>query len=733
MTDKLLTIAIVGNPNVGKTEVFNALTGKSSITGNYPGVTVERKHGRMRIGAREAELIDLPGTYSLAARSPDEMIVVDVLLNQQPGEKPIDAVLVVVDASNLERNLYLVSQLQEIGLPLAIALNMMDVAGRRGLTLDCDQLARTMGGPVVPLCAHKRKGIAELRDALDRVTQPGYRPALVPAALPAAVNEQVANLESYLHAREQELGRRVQRPEVLRVLIDANGYAQQRLWKRLGHDFNEHLDTYRRESRNGVSLPAMEARARYGWAREVVAAGVRRPGVRVITRSERIDHVLTHRVFGTMIFAALMLVMFQAIYTWAGPIMDLIDGAFSGLGEAVSAWLPEGVLQSLVVDGIIAGVGSVIIFLPQILILTLFVALLEDCGYMARAAFLMDKLFSWCGLSGQSFIPMLSSFACAIPGILATRTIHERRDRFATILVAPLMSCSARLPIYVVIIGAFIPATPVIGNTLNLQGVTLFLMYFLGIAVAIPVAFILKRTLFRGDRPPFLLELPSYKVPQPRTVLLKVYNQGGEFLKRAGTVIFAITVIVWALAYFPRSVQVAEDFEQERQVLMASAVDGPELEAALSELSEAEQSAYLKDSFLGRAGRLVEPVVQPLGWDWRLGTAAIASFPAREISLATLGTLFNLGQADDASQTLHQSLLTAKRPDGSLLFTIPVALSFMVFFALCCQCGATLATIKRETAAWRWPLLAFSYMSVLAYLAALLVYHAGNALGLGGG
>jgi ferrous iron transport protein B len=732
MTDSLLTIAIVGNPNVGKTELFNALTGKSSITGNYPGVTVERKHGRMRLGDREADLIDLPGTYSLAARSPDEMIVVDVLLNQQPGEKPIDAVLVVVDASNLERNLYLVSQLQEIGLPLVIALNMMDVAHRRGLKLDCERLSKTMGGPVVPLCAHKRKGIAELRVALDAVTRKEYRAALFPATLPDAVNEQLVKLENYLHTNEKRLGRRIQRPEVLRVLIDANGYAQQRLWKRLGPGFGEHLEAYRHASRNGVTLPAMEARARYSWAREVVAAGVNRPGVRVVTRSERIDHILTHRVFGTVIFAALMMVVFQAIYTWAGPVMGLIDSTFAGLGALVSNVLPEGVLQSLVVDGIIAGVGSVIIFLPQILILTLFVALLEDCGYMARAAFLMDKLFSWCGLSGQSFIPMLSSFACAIPGIMATRTIHERRDRFATILVAPLMSCSARLPIYVVIIGAFIPATPVVGDALDLQGVTLFLMYFLGIATAIPVAFVLKRTIFRGDRPPFLLELPSYKVPQPRTVLLKVYNQGSEFLKRAGTVIFAIAVIVWALAYFPHTPRVAEEFAIERAALVAE-LGGPQLELALGALSEAEQSAYLKQSFLGRAGHFVEPVVQPLGWDWRIGTAAIASFPAREISLATLGTLFNLGQAEDASQSLHEALISAKRPDGSRLFTIPVALSVMVFFALCCQCGATLVTIKRETAAWRWPLLAFTYMSVLAYVGAFVVYHVGTAMGLGGG
>jgi ferrous iron transport protein B len=395
--------------------------------------------------------------------------------------------------------------------------------------------------------------------------------------------------------------------------------------------------------------------------------------------------------------------------------------------------LPEGALQSLLVNGVIKGAGSVLVFIPQILILTLFVALLEDCGYMARAAFLMDKLLSRCGLSGQSFIPLLSSFACAIPGIMATRTIANRRDRFATILVAPLMSCSARLPVYAVMIGAFIPSRRLLGGLIGLQGVTLFGMYCLGIMLAVPIAWLLKRTLLRGETPPFLLELPSYKLPQWGTVLRKVYSQGKEFVWRAGTIIFAISVVVWALAYFPHPSAIAKQFDLQREQVARASMPDEQRRSALDTLDAQESGALLQHSYFGRLGHAVEPLVKPLGWDWRIGMAAIASFPAREVVVATMGTIFSLGSdVDETSDSLRSVLRDAKRPDGSKLFSVPVALSIMVFFALCCQCGATLAIIRRETRSYRWPLLAFSYMTTLAYLGAFTVYQVTTWLGWGG-
>ena len=413
--------------------------------------------------------------------------------------------------------------------------------------------------------------------------------------------------------------------------------------------------------------------------------------------------------------------------------MDMIDALFASLGNLAAGVLPAGMLQSLVVDGAIAGIGSVVIFLPQILFLSFFVAVLEDCGYMARAAFLMDKLFSWCGLSGQSFIPMLSSFACAIPGIMATRTIENRRDRFTTMMVAPLMSCSARLPVYVIMIGAFVPARPVLGGLFGLQGLTLFLMYMLGIAVALPTALILKKTVFRGEPPPFVLELPSYKKPQLRTTTLKVYFQGREFMYRAGTTIFAVAVIVWALAYFPHSASITEQFEVSRQALNDSGMAAGALEEALDALGKEEGSTHLENSFLGRMGHGIEAVVAPMGWDWRIGTAVIASFPAREIIVATLGIIFNMGdEQDETSMGLREALQEATTSSGAPLFNLPVALSVMVFFALCMQCAATLVMIRRETATWRWPVYTFSYMTILAYIAATATFHLTTWLGWGG-
>lgn len=725
-------VAVVGNPNVGKTTLFNALTGLSQVTGNYPGVTVERKAGQMKAGGCTAQLIDLPGTYSLAARSPDEMIVVDVLLGQQAGERPVDAVLAVVDATNLERNLYLVSQIKELGKPVVIALNMTDLAEKRQIVVDADTLSREIGAPVVPICAHKRIGIDALKQAVIEAVCRGRSETADGPEYPPALIEEVKTLERDLNARRDTLGRSIHNMEAFRLLIDRDGYAEQRLKHRVPELLGAPLDERRKRVGLNGSLAAVEARSRYAWIRRIVAAGVRKPSTRVMTASDKIDAYLTHKVYGTILFALLMATVFQAIFAWASPLMDLVDATFGALGGWAGGLMSDGVLKSLVVDGIIAGVGSVVIFIPQILILTLFVAILEDCGYMARAAFLMDRLLSKCGLSGQSFIPLLSSFACAIPGIMATRTIANRRDRFATILVAPLMSCSARLPVYSIMIAAFIPAHKVAGGLVGLQGLTLFLMYCIGIVIAIPVAWVVKRTVLKGDTPPFLLELPSYKLPQWGTVGRKVYTQGKEFLWRAGTIILSISIVVWALSYFPHSQSVTQEFEQKRAALEHVVMSEPEREAALNAIDNEESGAHIHNSYLAAMGHAIEPVVRPLGWDWRIGMAALSSFPAREVVIATMGTIFYIGgDVDESSDNLRTVLQSVERPDGTRLFSIPVALSVMVFFALCCQCGATLAIIRRETRSIRWPAFTFAYMTVLAYVGAMATYHATTWLGWG--
>jgi ferrous iron transport protein B len=483
-----------------------------------------------------------------------------------------------------------------------------------------------------------------------------------------------------------------------------------------------------------MPVPAVEAIARYDWVGQVVKGSVKRPAEHQGTLSDRIDAVLTHKVWGTLLFIAAMAVLFSSIFILAVPVMDFIDGLVGALAGWVESHMSEGPLRSLLADGIIGGVGAVVIFLPQILILFLFIAVLEDCGYMARAAFLMDRLMACVGLSGKSFIPLLSSFACAVPGIMATRVIENRRDRLATILIAPLMSCSARLPVYVILIGAFVPAQYYLGGIVGLQGLVLLGMYAVGTIVAIGVAWVLKKTLLRGETPPFVMELPSYKLPSLRVVAYRMAERGWAFLARAGTVIFAVTIVIWALAYYPRSeARVAADIAAQRAAVQNDA-------AALAEFDNPEHLQPLADSlhqrysFLGRAGQWIEPVVRPLGWDWRIGAAAIASFPAREVVMGVLGVIYQLGPdvdvGSEGDQYRLQSQLKAARWDdtGEPVYNLPVALSIMVFFALCAQCAATLAVIRRETNSWRWPAFTFLYMTTLAYFGALLTYQIGIRL-----
>ena len=730
------TVAVIGNPNTGKTTLFNALTGLMQRTGNFPGVTVEKKVGTLRLKERVVDLIDLPGTYSLAATSPDEIVATDVLLGQQEGARLPNAVIVVADASNLERNLYLVTQVLEFGLPVVLALNMADLAERKGIEIDIAALRRELGCQVVTTVANKGGGLEDLKHALEKALDGTAPPATFEIEFGADISKAVQRLLDFVASHRKQLARPVHRVEALRVLLDQGGEAERRTVAFFGDELQPLLKQLRGSlSESGVELAVVESEARYAKIGEIVDSAVQYgETTTALTLSDRVDRWLMHPITGMTVFIALMALVFQAIFSWAVPFMDMIDGAFGWLGEQVAAVVPAGALQSLLVDGVVAGVGSVLIFLPQIAILFGFIAILEDCGYMARAAFLMDRLMSWVGLSGRSFVPMLSSFACAVPGIMASRVIENRRDRFATILIAPLMSCSARLPVYTIMIAAFIPAQKWLGGWFGLQGFVLLCMYTIGIVVAIPVAWILKKTLLKGETPPFVMEMPAYKVPDWKTVGLRMYDRSRAFLVRAGTIIFAVAIVVWGLAYFPRPQSIADAYAERATALetefQRQTISSAEYEEALQLLGEEEAGAYLRQSILGRMGQFVEPVVKPLGWDWRIGMATIASFPAREVIIATLGTIYNLGaDEDEESESLRSAMKAATWPDGRPVFTPLVAISVMVFFALCCQCAATLAVIRRETGSWGWPTLTFVYMTVLAYLGALITYQGGQLLG----
>jgi ferrous iron transport protein B len=704
-------VVTIGNPNTGKSTVFNALTGLRQRVGNYPGVTVEKTLGTMRLPIGEVMLVDLPGTYSLSAQSPDEMVAVDVLQGQMSDIGLPDAVLLVADAANLRRNLFLASQVLELGLPVVIALNMADVAARKTIAIDAGALEEALEARVVPLIASEGIGFDALREALDATLRDPRAPAIrvVPEFREAALDL----------AAELNVNGRDYRPyELERALIDVGGYAEQRLLAREGAGVRERLAELRLAIGKGRNLATLEARDRYGWIARVLE-GVERRGEAASTLSDRIDRVVNHPLIGSLLFILVMAVVFQSVFAWALPLMDAIDAGAAAGARYLSERLPPGALSSLATDGVIAGVGSVVIFLPQIVILFAFIILLEDTGYMARAAFLMDRLMRWCGLSGQSFIPMLSSFACAVPGIMGTRVIGNPRDRIATILAAPFMTCSARLPVYALLIAAFIPRTGHLGGLVNLQGLVLLGLYLLGIVGGVATAFLLKRTVLRGPTPAFLMEMPDYRLPSLRSMLYKLWARARIFLTRAGTVIFSVAVIVWALAYFPRTEPPAMVSPAH-----AEAGGGP---AARTEIERQVAAWQLEQSYLGTIGKFVAPVFAPLGWDWKVSSAVIASFPAREVVIAVLGTVYAVGDdVDAADESLVNRIKQSTHADGRPVFTVAMAVGLMLFYAFCLQCASTVAIMRRETNSWRWPIFAWCYMTGLGYLFALLCFQLGS-------
>ncbi|MGY4497175.1 ferrous iron transport protein B [Bradyrhizobium sp. GM24.11] len=619
----LLHLALVGTPNSGKTSLFNALTGSRQKVANYPGVTVERKEGFFVTPlGRQVSVVDLPGTYSLRGRSPDEEITRDFVLGKASGETVPDLVLCVADSTNLRLTIRLLLELKRTGRPMILVLNMFDIASRRGISVDVERLAKELGVPVVTSIAVRKGGTADLLTLTDEIS--------AKLAAEPAENSWRALSVAELRATQREADR---------IISDC------------------------------VSLPS-------------------RPD----TWTARIDAVVLHPVGGLVVLALILFVMFQAVFAWAQPLMELLQSGFDALGDFVHATLPGGLLQSFLQNGVISGVGSVIVFLPQIIIIFLFILLLEDFGYMARAAFLMDRIMGGAGLHGRAFIPLLSSFACAIPGIMATRVIDNKRDRLTTILIAPLMTCSARIPVYTLIISAFIPAKDVWGF-INLQGLVMFGLYAAGIVSALAVSFLIKFFMLRDYAPaPFMLELPDYKMPRLKSIAIGIFTRAKMFLQRAGTTIFSMMVLIWFLASFPQPPAGATE---------------PAIDFSLAAI----------------IGKALEPLLAPVGFNWQIAVALIPGMAAREVAVAALGTVYAIEGGKEAAEQIGQVLATK--------WSLATALSMLAWYIFAPQCASTLAVIRRETGSWGWMAATFAYMLVLAYAASLLTYNVAVALGAG--
>jgi len=701
-------VLLVGNPNTGKTTLFNRLTGQNARIGNYPGVTVERRSGFSRLdGNRSVEVVDLPGTYSLSARSAEEQIALWAVLGQGEYPKP-DLCVFVADATQLARNLYLAVQLAELGLPLVVALNMIDETGDN--PPNAEAIERLLGVPCVALSARRGSGMSALLATLERALDTPPAPKLrVP--YPAELLKDAAELSHAL-------------PPSLRG--DAERNRALSLWALTSIEPDDELTEIDPALRKAtLSLRARSERdldqeligARYAFIDDHLPGLYRRhekhPRKRPL--SERADRILLHPVWGFALFVLVMLVLFQSLFSWSDPAISVIEDVFTGLRGVLERHLPAGIPRDFLTQGIVAGVGNVLVFLPQILLLFLFIGLLEDSGYMARVAYLMDRIMRALGLHGRAFVPMLSGFACAVPAILATRTMERQRDRLLTMLVIPLMTCSARLPVYTLIIGALFPPSRMFG-LLPIQGLLMVSMYLFATVLTLLAAGVLGRTVVKGRRVPLILELPPYRLPSLSGTLKMMWERAWVFLREAGTVILACTVALWVLLSFPRS-----------------SVNPPPEHPAASASAAATTSALapspIAQSYGGRLGHAVEPVLRPLGFDWKIGVGLIGAFAAREVFVATLGLVYGIEETGDDPAPLRSRLRAETRPDGKPAYTPLMGLSLLIFFAVSCQCMSTLATVKRETKTYRWPAFMFAYMTGLAYLLSFTVFQVGRLLG----
>jgi ferrous iron transport protein B len=717
--DGLPLVVIVGNPNVGKTTVYNRLTGERARIGNYPGVTVERRSARLRLAdGRKLEIADVPGTYSLSARSAEEQIALEAVLGLDEFPRP-NLSLVVVDAGQLTRNLYLVVQLAELGVPLVMALNMIDEVSDN--PPNAAALEKVFGIRVVETNGRIGTGLDELKNAVGRALD-APRPARVEVPYP---RELVADADRVAEALPAAWRASVERDRALALWALASIDEGDEL-AGVPQALRERCDDVRRAaSTTGRDIDREIVAARYAFIDRAIPSLYekldRHPPKR--KASERVDRVLLHPLGGFAIFLLLMLIVFQALFSWSDPAISLIEDGMGALAAAVGSALPDGLVRDLLTAGVIGGVGNVVVFLPQILLLFFFIGLLEDSGYMARVAFLMDRVLKALGLHGRAFVPMLSGFACAVPAILATRTMEQKRDRLLTMLVIPLMTCSARLPVYTLIIAALFPPTRAFG-WLPVQGLLMVAMYVFAIVTTLLVAGVLGRTVVRGRRVPLILELPPYRLPNLLTTLRMMGERAFVFLKEAGTVILACTIVLWALLSFPRND--AAPAETPHAVAIHAAAGKTPAAPAPSETELAE--LRIERSYGGRLGKALEPVLEPLGFDWKLGVGIVGAFAAREVFVSTLGLVYGVGEVDDEAVPLRQKLAQERVGDRPR-YTPLVGLSLLVFFALSCQCMSTLAVVRRETKTWKWPAFMFAYMTALAYAASLVVYQGGRLLG----
>ncbi|NOZ08726.1 MAG: ferrous iron transport protein B [FCB group bacterium] len=705
-------IALVGNPNCGKTAIFNQLTGLSQKVSNYPGVTVERKVGQARLGTDlQIKVLDLPGSYSIAPESFDERIVTEQVFDWIYDSKKPDVIISVVDATNLSRNLFLTSQMLDLEIPVIIALNMMDRVKRKHQKINIELLKDKLGAAdIIPMSATEKWGVKELRDSIRRqIEHPTPSTPELPFRIIGSVNEVLSPLAASFEkdfkstprlAWSQAL-RIVAHEPVFDIFVQKVSAMQLGTPEKIKDYQNLRQKIIARLKSLGINAQTLEASYRYGWLDILLADGESLviDNIDDPSRSERVDKVLTHPVFGPIIFLGILYFIFHSIFSWATLPMNLIDSGVHAVGDFIITNMPAGILKDLIVEGIVGGVGAILIFLPQILILVFFLTLLEDSGYMSRVAFMLDRYMTKVGLHGRSMLPLMTGYACAIPGIMATRTIESWKERLITILILPLMSCSARLPVYTLLIAAFIPAKTVFGFV-DLQGFTLVLMYFLGTVTALLLAVVFDKFIKLESTSSFIMEMPPYRVPMMLSVTRQVYNRGKAFLLNAGKIIMTMSIVLWFLVYFPR----------------------PE--------SNLNNTSHIENSYAGKVGRLIEPVISPLGFDWKIGVGLLTSFAAREVMVSTLATIYNVEGRGEGVISVSEALRSDTDPETGLpRYGILMAISLMVYYVFAAQCMATFAIVREETNSWKWPLFMVFYMTSLAYLSSLIVYQGGRLLG----
>lgn len=757
-------VAIAGNPNTGKTTLFNALTGKQAKVANYPGITVDRTEGRGQLpSGAPVRLLDVPGSYSLSARSEEERISLAAIAGLGPLERP-EVVVVVLDATQLSRNLYMAMQVMELGLPVVLALTMVDTLADKQHKIDVDAMSAALGVPCVEVTASKKAGLDDLMAAVEGALEHEAGPP-VPWVLPVELAERVAPIELALPAAWDPAGPRAQALALWALLsLDEDDEHEA-----IEPGLRAEVERVRAAAEaDGLNLEQEVIAWRYRFIDAAEPSFNAARETRVHERSDGLDKLLLHPLFGFAIFLACMTVVFQALFAWADPMIGWVEGAVGALATFTASVMPDGLVEDLLVDGLIGGVGAVVVFLPKILLLFLFIGIMEDTGYMSRVAFIMDRVMRSVGLHGRAFVPMLSSFACAVPAIMATRTMERRRDKLLTMMVVPLMTCSARLPVYTLLIAVLVPVGT--GGPWT-QGLLMAALYVFSTVLALIVAGVLSKTVIRGPKVPLILEMPPYRRPHWPSILRMLRQRATVFLRDAGSVILVAAIIIWALLEFPRTPNSERDFAGERQAIEAqlvadadgaadengltgtdgatngsgaaadqagaSAADSERLDMPMAALEEAlvdlerdETAAQLENSYGGRIGRMLEPVIEPLGFDWKMGIGLVGAFAAREVFVGTMGVIYGIGEdADEGSPMLRDKLRNEQRPDGTKAYTPLVCLSLLVFFALACQCMSTVAMVGRETASWRWPTFLVVYTFALAWLASFVVYQGGQLLG----